>query len=86
MSMASRQGEKSEGPLWEGAVSRDVADDFLREIKITHPFDMKPMIDGAASVLDEELQDEICRFVTGTVRLASRKFVNLLCGKETCHE
>lgn len=49
--------------------------DFFREIKIAPPFNMKPITDGKVSVLDEKMQDKICRYVTGTVRLASRKFV-----------
>lgn len=73
--MALPQGEKTAGPVGEGLAVTPEVDDFFREIKITRPFDMKPIIEGKVSVLDGKMQDRICRFVTGTVRLASRRFV-----------
>ena len=73
--MAVSKEGKAAAPAGGGPSAAQEEDEFYREIKITRPFDMKPIADGTASVLDEKVQEEICRFVTGTVRLASRKFV-----------
>ena len=73
--MAVTKEGKAAEPVGGRSPAAQEMDEFFREVKITRPFDMKPIIDGTASVLDEKVQDEICRFVTGTVRLASRKFV-----------
>ena len=60
--MAVSKEGKAAAPAGGGSRAAQEEDEFSREIKITRPFDMKPIADGTASVLDEKVQEEICRF------------------------